>query len=684
MLAKEKKVLFLDDELSISFWDELQNWAKLKLFCLFETDKFLEYQKELIQDFMVDLKEKINVEWISIDKMKSEFEISLQALNSKLKIFADKVRDVEYFKIKWFCQIISDQVLMTSMMGDVTVMIFRDSKLYYSLHNAVNSRWKIDLFSDFVEWDVENHDEVMYAGTKVSDVIDNNDVQDIEDAIASTEVSLLKFIQEILLSRIDKSNLGFMFLYTITGGYVAKIQENKKYKMIKDVYDKFGVQSIKERIFKDKYQVTVIILSIFIVFMLVNLLSQFIKSSGDRITTSDGVSINITLEDIKKDIFLFQWLDSSSEEKSMKYHELMEKINMLQSKWKRPDDITQLKKLLQAEYYKWFNISYINSLDKFDDPTWEKKAKLISLNSSEINKLGDLKSISYRKDINIAGSKSSLIWVANDVNRWSLVEYNLSDDELKWCNGNLLKDGFYCWTKNSQILSVNRAGSQTVTTSDPDWFPAGIAGLAVYGKSNLYVFQSNVSPVWNSRLAIRYRNTLWSQIVYQWWQKYILNTGASFSNLSSFAVDSSFLTWNNGKLLQFWREPATSFNLANREIKLLWWDKITTKYSNDVKIISSLESKYVFLFDRVNQTFTVYESRPAKNWNQFATNYDLFYVFRFQFDLGTSKVVDVEVPDSTWNRPEMYILWNNAVYKVALYEFIDSIKQNNTIKQLSN
>jgi len=70
-------------------------------------------------------------------------------------------------------------------------------------------------------------------------VIDNNDIKDIEDAISSTEVSLLKFIQEILLSRIDKANLGFMFLYTITGGYVAKIKENKKYKVIKDAYDKF-------------------------------------------------------------------------------------------------------------------------------------------------------------------------------------------------------------------------------------------------------------------------------------------------------------------------------------------------------------------------------------------------------------------------------------------------------------
>jgi hypothetical protein len=71
----------------------------------------------------------------------------------------------------------------------------------------------------------------------------------------------------------------------------------------------------------------------------------------------------------------------------MKYHELMEKINMLQTKGKRLEDVAQLKKLLQAEYYKGFNISYINSLDKFDDPTSDKKAKLISLNSTEIAKL---------------------------------------------------------------------------------------------------------------------------------------------------------------------------------------------------------------------------------------------------------------------------------------------------------
>ena len=136
----------------------------------------------------------------------------------------------------------------------------------------------------------------------------------------------------------------------------------------------------------------------------------------------------------------------------------------------------------------------------------------------------------------------------------------------------------------------------------------------------------------------------------------------------------------DGKLFQFRRNPPTAFTLDYREIKLLGGDTQTNKYSNNVKVISSINSKYVYLFDRTNQTFTVYESRPAKNGDQFASNYSLYYLFSFKFDLGTNPVLDVEVPDPTGNRPELYILTNEGVNKVSLYEYIDSIKQNNVLK----
>lgn len=143
------------------------------------------------------------------------------------------------------------------------------------------------------------------------------------------------------------------------------------------------------------------------------------------------------------------------------------------------------------------------------------------------------------------------------------------------------------------------------------------------------------------------------------------------------------MAWSNGKLYQFWRSPATSLQLTYREIKLLGGDKITNKYSDNVKIITPSNSRYLYIFDRDNQTFTVYESRPLKTNDQFATNYNLNYLFRFGFDLGTSKVVDVTIPDATGDRPELYILHNNGVNKVKLYEFIDSIKTNNVLKQIN-
>jgi hypothetical protein len=160
-------------------------------------------------------------------------------------------------------------------------------------------------------------------------------------------------------------------------------------------------------------------------------------------------------------------------------------------------------------------------------------------------------------------------------------------------------------------------------------------------------------------------------------------TGASFgSGFTNFAIDSTFLVRANGKPYQFWRNPANSFNLDYREIKLLGGDKMTSKYSDNVKIIASTNSRYMYFLDKDNQTFTVYESRPLKTSDQYSTNYNLYYLFRYSFDLGTVKVVDIAIPDATGDKPEMYILTTNGINKVRLYEFIESIKENNVLKQV--
>jgi hypothetical protein len=293
--------------------------------------------------------------------------------------------------------------------------------------------------------------------------------------------------------------------------------------------------------------------------------------------------------------------------------------------------------------------------------------------------------IDFQRWLNIWGTKWAMIWVVNDGSRWSLVEFNI-DSDIQWCSSNLLRDGLYCYTKDGRIFSVNKAGVEPLITSDPAGFPDTIWWVGVYWKANLYVFQSNLNNSRDWAFVTRYRNIVWSQVSYQWWENYSLMAGyeswVSFSwDFGDVAIDSTFLTWNAWKLYQL-RRPGYGVSLDVREIKLLWWDTITNKYSDDIKVIAYLNSKYVYLFDRINKTFTIYTSNPLKTNDQYNTQFKLYYLFSFKFDLSNEKVLDISISENSWNKPEMYILTNEWVNKVNLYEYIDSLVNDDTLKAI--
>lgn len=216
MHLKEKKFLYLDEGQVFNFIEEIKNGIKIKMFVGFQSQKFLDFQKDLLQDFVAELKDKVSDENFDIDAIKNNFEIALQNLNIKLKAFADKVRDVDFFGIKGYIQLIADDILMLSMIGDVSVMIFRHDKLYYSLTNSLNDKGKIDLFSDFVEGDVGNEDQILYVGTKLSDVFDTHDFKEMENVLRSEDTHLVNFFQELLTARLDKKAFGFIFHYLVS------------------------------------------------------------------------------------------------------------------------------------------------------------------------------------------------------------------------------------------------------------------------------------------------------------------------------------------------------------------------------------------------------------------------------------------------------------------------------------
>lgn len=683
MQIREKKYNYLANNQSFSFKEKLANWVSVNAYVVLWSEKFLEYQKDLLQDFLADFMDKSNTEIYDEWDLKSNLEECLQNLNVNLKKFADKVTDVDRFSIKWYIQIIAGNVLMASMIWENSIIIFRDNKLYYQLHNGFSKRSKIDVFSDFIEWDVESWDEIIYVGTKISDVLDQWDIKEMESILWEKETSLIEFFEQAILSRVDKVNLGMIANYYIHGNIIEPSKEVWKIKKTIKINSAWT-----KKLLANKYYVTILLLSVVILFMLYNVLSQVLNTSNQSVfTTASWVILDITIDDIKKDILDFKKMDSTLDQKWVKYSEIIDKLNMLESKWRWLEDVENLKWIIQDDYYKWFNIIRIDNLSRLDDTANGTKTRLISINTTEKEKVWAWLFIDFQRWINIGWSKWSLIGAVNDGSRWSLIEYNI-EEAVSGCSSNLLRDGLYCYTKNGRIFSVTKAGVEPITTSDATWFPDTIWWIWVYGKANLYIFQPNLNSSLNGVFVTRYRNTVWSQIAYQEWQNYSLmawyESGTTIVwDFPSVSIDSTFLTWNNGKLYQL-RRPGYGITLDIREVKLLWWDRVTNKYSDDVKVIAHLSSKYVYLFDRVNKTFTVYTSNPLKTNDQYNTQYNLYYLFSFKFALTNEDIIDVAIPENSWNRPEMYLLTNEWVNKINLYEYIDSLVKDETLKAISD
>lgn len=686
MQTRSKKFAYLWEERYFSFHEKLDNGIQFKSYLLCDTEKFLDYQKDLIQDFIGEFMDACQWSRVEIQEVKDAFEVWLQNLNTKLKLFADKVRDVEYFPIKWFFQVIWDNILMASMIGDTTIMIFRDKKLYYQLHNSIDKRAKIDLFSDFIEGDLQKGDEVLYAWVRIGDIIDNSDIKEMETIMETQETPIIEFMQQILTSRVDKEYIGFLLYYVVSwGAPVIKANDEKQ----KWLNTRFINLKWKKTLLSNKYYVTVGIFGIIILFMFYQVIMQIFKAEpSDTFTTAAGEVIDITIDDIKKDIYAFQSMDPTSNEKWIKYNDILTKLTILETKGRWLEDVRKLKTIIENDYYKWFNIVHVKNINQFDDLATGIKTQIFTLNTTEKTKIGTLKWLYVDKEMMVAGTLWALVGTVNDGVRWSLVQYGI-EEPLAGCSLSILKNGMYCYTSNGRIFLVSKWGVEPVTTTDEAGFPDTLGGVGVYGKANLYLFQSSSNNSLSGVFVSRYRNTVGSQSIFQGAQNYRVGAWAgSWVQLSSsgtftnFAIDSTFLARRDGKLYQLRREPSLSV-LDIREIKLMWWDQSTSKYSNDVKIIAYLWSQYVYLFDKVQQTFTVYDSRPLKTNDQYTSQYNLTYLFRFKFDLATNKVIDIAVPETTGNRPEAYILTERWVNKVNLYEFIDSIKDDNVLKTVT-
>ncbi|MBO4203741.1 hypothetical protein J5893_02815 [bacterium] len=444
-----------------------------------------------------------------------------------------------------------------------------------------------------------------------------------------------------------------------TGAYLETLGEKIKCSSI--------LQRIKKSFVINRYYVVALFLGLLIIFMIAALASQMTKKQDpdNQFQTSSGVYIEVTLEGIQQAMQEFVSLPSDDNQKSIKYAEIKSQLAYLEEKGKWLDDVKDLKEYLESEYYKGFNILVVNSLNQFG-------TNIFSLSNAELSRLGDLHSLQVPQNMMIAGSKGAIINASSDSSRGSVVEFNVGKP-LENCVTSLLKDGLYCYNTDGDIYLIVKSGVTPVSTTDGD-FKTNIGGLGTYSRNNFYVFQKSPSNI-GSSLVTRYRNVAGSQSSFQGGTSYTVNvdSGFTFGNFSSFAIDGDFFGWSNGKPYLFRRPDTADSKLSYREISIM--GGFDQNFSQETKILTFADTRYIYLFDRSNQTFSVYDTASIKTNGANKATFKMKYLFSYKFNLGDDEVVDVAVPESSQNRPELYVLTTKGVNKIDLYSTIEVVNK---------
>ncbi len=680
---------FVTQEWLVHIDKESSRWYRIQANIVFMTEQFRQFQTTVIEETIWQIQELLENDDVMFDDIVRSFENLLQDTNEKLMMFADKMTAVSEFDIRWIIMISQHTNFVSTVIGDTSLVLLRKWHVAYTMQNDDDTRQKISLFGDIIEWDLHRDEDLLFFGCHIDTIMERDDMEHIlqQDPQAKSDTLLQNWIDDIE-TRIAISDVGMIAMYSADmsesrGANVAWFSVPMP-EWVRNIWSRVQqvwvvtLQRLKDKIRHRQFIIILILVWVFLLFVVWSLVSWFIKNYSSASINPDGtVTSTLSIEDIKKEIVSFQKLDPISEEKAVKYNAILAELNRLEQEGRRINDVKELKKILNTEYLQWFNIIMLDNLDE------QMMYQISSLEASTIQRPI---SLHYNKWLYIGWSQGVILaWISSDIKGTAV--RNSSSNAFKTCTLNLLRNGMYCATESNALFHLAKAGAEAMWGENVI-FPWSIMGLSTFGSSNFYVLANDPAYAKDATYVVRYTNVLWSQNLFGSMQPLPLvineSTGQYPQWFSSISIDGTFLLWSKDekKLIQLFRNPQDKA-LSSREVPLKWGTNIWWWFSEDVKVMTSVGSRYVYLYDRKNHTLTTYTSAPAKTNDAYTSSYGLEYVMRLDFSALDVFPVDITVDESD-GKQAAYILIPTWVAKIAMSDLLETLNKSRLWQQKAN
>ena len=661
---------FVDTEQTLSLSHTYRNGVYYHLIAVINEPIYAEHIKDICIQEIHPFFEELSSDIIDNDTIERLLEESMQKVNHNLALFAEKVESKEPIKIHGWLVISYQGNLVASLIGDSSLIVCRGNKSIYSMANTDSVKKNIDQFTDYITGSIHKDDRILLLGTDHTLFFHQKDIDELAEIIEENNDDMLVVLESMITQRVEPEMLSYMSLIS-NASQTLHIPGTQK---ASQLFSKLSTQPVvrflepvRNYITTHKYNISIGILWIIVIWYIYTIIAWAIQTTDNTtITTEEGVQV-VTIEDIKKSIAYFQNLDPTSNEKSKVYQDITQKLEFLESKNRRPEDVKQLKKIVQNKYYEGFRIAYINQLD---DPNGGEFQASYPFADGEIKTLWSPINFFYEKWFIIWGSKWAILKAISKDIRWTSIDYALSST-MKKCSQDLSRAGLYCFDDTNNIYRISAWSIQPVQWNDSITLPTDIQDIWIFGKSNLYLL---INPISNGGVDVikRLRNEVGSMTVFKESIGYSASTdwSGNVAAFNSMMIDGTFLVWSptDKKLYQL-RRDTNPTKLNQRMIPMQWWDNNIVTYSSNVKVITYPSSNYVYLFDKDNQTFTVYKWSPLKTNTANINSYVLTYVMRYNFDV-TNKIIDVTVPENAWDKPIIYVMNSQWIFEANLWNTI--------------
>lgn len=647
---------YLDEIRRVELSKQIDN-KKIAMNVSILSDNLIEYQRNLFMEFFSAITEGME-RLEGFREYKSYFEATLEDFNTKLRIFQEKSsKSSDKYEIRGSIHLVWDDQYISSLVGQSSIVIFRNTKLLSVIANEVYDDDKIDIFSEMVEWEVENQDKILAVACNVYDYLWDEEIEEIISA-----ENVMDKLEEILTVKIDTTEIVSVSLLEI---HFKTIKIDRK---INGNWFEDAIGSIKKVARKNRLALSIVIWVVLIGIIVIWVFKSLAKPDKPTqvITNPDGEEVVIDMDDIKREIDAFEKISADSPTKREKYQEIMKKLKGLEAANIQSLDVVTLQNKMEANFYEGFNVKFISKQDGLLE-------NLYNFDENQLSTLWTIKGFGRTNKIHVYGEKWTLLYIINQTQKPILQELKVWGG-ITTCNTDLYNDGLYCVASNGDLYRFYKEGMKQLTNASGKW-PSGITNIGKYKDRNIYTYTSSSSLEWEDVYITKYVNSsqgikFTNPTYYTFHKDTTDDMKTAVKNGTSMVVDGTFIIWSPTKwLLQGFRP-----NLSKNEIKIReiggWKNGIIQEWdlAGNVKVITSENSKYIYLYDKDTESVIAYNTSPYKDNSQYQYSYNLKYKFKVKLKLEWEIVKDVDV--KFWTSHTLYILTDKGVYKMSMKEFM--------------